>query len=61
MRTASFLTIVGFAAVTLVGTGPRALAEEPAGDTRSEVPALTALHEVVVPSGTRPGRRRTTR
>jgi hypothetical protein len=49
MRQASFLITVGGLAVALAFAAPRARADGPEAETRSEVPALTALHEVVVP------------
>ena len=45
MRKVSFL----MAFVVGVVAGPRLLAQEPSAETRSEVPALTDLHEVVFP------------
>jgi hypothetical protein len=49
MHKASFLMTMGAATVAAATAGPRLLAQEHVAETRSEVPALTELHEVVVP------------
>jgi hypothetical protein len=49
MRKASFRIALAGAIVALALAGPRATAGEPDTETRSEVQALTDLHEVVVP------------
>jgi hypothetical protein len=49
MRKASFHAALAGALVALALGGPRATAGEPDAETRSEVRALTDLHEVVVP------------
>ncbi len=49
MRKASFPMAVGTAVVIAAVAGPQLLSQELVAETRSEVPALTELHEVVVP------------
>jgi hypothetical protein len=49
MSKASFLTVATATAVALAVGGPRAAAGDKDTETRSEVRALTDLHEVVVP------------
>jgi hypothetical protein len=49
MREASFHAVLAGAVVALTLAGPRTPAEERDAETRSEVQALTDLHEVVVP------------